>query len=273
MATNNNALFAGTNFQAADSPATHDVRSALGSMSIKTVTFLNSGPGVALIERSYDNGATFEPGVTVSSSIAITGGPIDFIDQLRVSHLGIDFDYIVVASASERPLLITQLVNPRDYFVSNYFSQILLDGANDDMAVDGSSTPVEYSYTVPTDMRVKLSRGRINIEAGQFFDAPDFGGDSALSNGLEASITPEGGSKQVMETWLNNRQMRATMPHFDDRFKTDGQYVGEWDFYNLMNFSGQWLNDGDKFSFLVQDDLQSLEYLAFTLYGIISDLS
>ncbi len=271
----NSALFAGSNFQASDSPATHDIRAAIGTTSIKTVTFLNSGPGTALIERSYDNGDTFESGVPISAAVAISGGPVDGIDQIRVSHLGTDFDYIVVATASDHPLVITSIIPANVYFAQNYFEILLLDGSTIDMAVDGSITPVEYSFTVPTDRRIRISKAVLYLEDGNSnFDSGVFADlGSSLTNGVEVSVTPDGGSPIVLTNWKNNRDIRASMSIFapqSEQTGKGGEYRGVWDISNILSAGiGLRLNDGDKFSITIQDDLGPLNFMSFMILALL----
>ncbi len=271
----NNVLFAGANFQASDSPTTHNIRAAIGATSIKGVTFLNSGPGTALIERSYDNGSTFDPGVPISAAVAISGGPVDGIDQIKVSHLGTDFDYIVVATASDHPLVITSIIPANIYFVQNYFGELLLDGSTIDMKVDGSVTPVEYSFTVATDKRIRISRAVLSLEDGNSsFNSADFGQiGGGLTNGVEVSITPDSGSPIVLTNWKNNRDIRNSMPVFrpqSAQMGMSGEYTGVWEIANILSAdTGLRLNDGDKFSITIQDDLTPLDFMSFMILGIL----
>lgn len=159
---------------------------------------------------------------------------------------------------------------PRVFDEDNYMSEFLLDGSTVNMAVNGT-TPVEYSYTVPADTKVKLTRGLLVIEDGSTeFVAGNFGQISgALGNGVEVSITPSGGSKVVLENWTTNREIRGTMFDFDNQFKTAGQYVGRWTFAKDFADGGFTLTAGDKFSIIIQDNLSTLDYLSFRLKGVI----
>ena len=266
--------FRNINFKASDSPATLNLRSALGDISSRVTVLSNLGPGNLSISVSYDDGATFETPFIVAAGLTIVG-MLDNVDRVEIFHAGLDSGYSVFVEASVTSFSVTSIPDPKVYMSDSYFSQILLDGVAENMNVDGSITPVEYSFTVPTDRRIAISRIGLNMEDGQFFEAQDFGGISAgsVTSGVEVSITPSGGSKMVLETWTTNRQIRAVMPHFDGEFKSDGQYVGEWDIYKHMNRAPLRLNDGDKFAVLVQDDLQDLDYLAFTLYGVLINVA
>lgn len=160
----------------------------------------------------------------------------------------------------------------RPFDESNYLSTFLLDSAAVDMAVDGS-TPVEYSYTVPAGKKVKFTRGFITIEDGVSAFLPgNFGALSALTNGLQVSITPDGGSEVVLELWKTNREIRNSMFDFDQQFKSDGAYVGRWTFSKDLHNGGFSLNAGDKFSIIVQDNLTGLDHLSFRVKGNIESV-
>lgn len=151
----------------------------------------------------------------------------------------------------------------------NYLSAFLLETAAVNMAVDGT-TPKIYRYTVPANTRVSINRGLLVIEDGAAAFAPGafaaLGG--ALANGVEISITPNGGSKVTLETWTTNREVRDTMFDFDQTFKTNGVYTGRWTFTKDLNQNGLTLNPGDVFDFKIQDNLSSLDYLSFKIKGI-----
>ena len=158
----------------------------------------------------------------------------------------------------------------RAFDEDNYLSVFLLNSAAKDMAVDGT-VPAEYFYVVPPGFKVKLTRGFITIEDGATnFSPGNFGAIAgALANGLEASITPSGGSKDVLENWTTNREIRNSMFDFDNEFKVAGANVGRWSFGKDLSNGGFSLAAGDKFSIIVQDNLSSLDYLSFRIKGNI----
>lgn len=148
------------------------------------------------------------------------------------------------------------------------FSQYLLEGANIDMAVDGSSMAKVYKYTVPSFRQLKLRRGFIVIEHGAVaFNPAHFGATgAALTNGVVVSYTTKGNGEITVETWKTNRQMRDTMFDLDQEFKTDGAYTGRWTFANDLG-EDLILNPGDEFKITIQDNLSTLDYLSFKLKG------
>lgn len=151
----------------------------------------------------------------------------------------------------------------------NYLSTYLLDGSTINMAVDGSVTPVIYRYTVPANTRVSIVRSFITLEHGAAAFAPGvFAALGAeLTNGVEISVTPSGGSKVVLELWKTNRHVRDTFFDFDQTFRTDGIYTGRWTFANDLNGNGIVLKTGDVFDFKIQDDLSAVSYFSFKIKG------
>ena len=156
----------------------------------------------------------------------------------------------------------------------NYFSTFLTYSGLSNMIVNGASTPVDFAYTVPADTRIAINRGFLLFEDGAAAFAPAVFGalGGALTNGIEISITPDGGSKVVLETWTTNREVRGTMFDFDQTFKTNGVYTGRWTFTKDLNQNGLILNPGDMFTFKIQDNLSTLDYFGFRLKGIIQEI-
>jgi hypothetical protein len=155
----------------------------------------------------------------------------------------------------------------------NYFSQDLLDGGSENMAVDGSTTAVDFVYDVPAGKLVHLSLVNIIIEDGNNDFVPsDFGAiGGGLSNGVEISITKDGGSKTVLETLVNNRQLRETVTTFDQSFKAAGVYTAVWEFGIELFNDGLFMSENDNFTVKIQDDLSGLDFMSFRLKGIIED--
>ncbi len=187
--------------------------------------------------------------------------------------------YIASPLTDDRVNINSKVVDEKDVNINrtfnqdNYLSEFLLSGASEDMAVDGSISAVEFSFMVPAARKVKLSRGFITIEDGNTeFTPSNFGQLTALSNGVEISITPSGGAKVILETWITNREMRNTMFDFDNEFKQAGAYIGRWSFGKDLGNSGYSLAAGDKFSFLIQDLLTGLDFMSFRLKGNIEDI-
>jgi len=266
----NLAVFQNINFKDSDSPALLDVEGALGVGSSRAMGIINLGPGNLLVEISYTTSGVFEVPFVITARTAIAGESLNGVARIRITHTGIDSGYVVPASPVTQAINFQKFAEVEIYTVENYFSEFLLDGSTIDMSVDGSITPVEYSFTVPTDKRIRISRALLTIEDGnQLFKPEQFGRLSELSNGLEISVTPFGGSKQIMETWKTNREIRNTMFDFNTQFRQDGQYVGRWSLAKDFSDSGLYMNEACKISVLVQDALQGLDFLSLRIKGRI----
>ena len=150
----------------------------------------------------------------------------------------------------------------------NYESVYLLNGGSEDMAVNGT-TPAVFSHTVAADTRFSFNRGLLVMEHGAAaFNASNFAALGApLTNGVEISVTPNGGSKIVLELWKTNRQVRDTMFDFDQTFKTAGVYTGRWTLTRDLNEHGLVLNPGDVFAITIQDNLAAMDFFSFKLKG------
>ncbi len=171
------------NFKASDSPTIIDLETDFGDLSEKSVSFSNSGPGSLAVSVSYDSGSTFVLPFDFLPGLILSGSSLSSVDQIKIEHTGIDSGYNILVEASSRSIDIVSIPNPEIYNQDNQLSEMLLNGGSEDMAVDGSVTPVEFSFTVPADRRIRISRVFITIEDGnQEFDPQDFG---AINEGLE----------------------------------------------------------------------------------------
>jgi len=77
---------------------------------------------------------------------------------------------------------------------SSYYSRFLSNGADINMAVDGSTTPVAFSLTVPEGQFYLVNRGILDIrDSGSW--APDgYGSNGALTNGLTGHVEDAAGT-------------------------------------------------------------------------------
>ncbi len=61
----------------------------------------------------------------------------------------------------------------------------LRNGSTIDAAVNGSGTPVDYSYTVPAGEQMDIERMLVFIQDGGRFDAAKYGNNITMSTGIE----------------------------------------------------------------------------------------
>lgn len=79
-----------------------------------------------------------------------------------------------------------QLRNSTDHHVidpARFISTHMTTGSSIDMNIDGSSTSVLFKYICPANTESAIARLNIHIQDGKV-DPPDFGGISALTNGV-----------------------------------------------------------------------------------------
>lgn len=71
---------------------------------------------------------------------------------------------------------------------SNFVDQYILNDTNDDMAVDGSETPVVFAYTPPLDQVFYLFSLSLFMRGSTSFTYDGFGSGDALSNGCKMKM-------------------------------------------------------------------------------------
>ena len=152
-----------------------------------------------------------------------------------------------------------------------YFSSYLLDGGSNDLAVNGSITPVDFSYTVPDGKILQLWRTFVTLEHGaQTFVAGNFAGRAVLANGFEVGIVPVGGSFTAFVNWKTNREIRAEMFDLNNTFKANGAYTGRWSHNkDVGNFVA--VAPGVKAVARVNDDLSAMDIFTYHLKGRLVD--
>jgi len=262
------------NFTAAKSPVDINLLTEFGPISARGSFLVNIGPGAIGVLISHDDGVSFEAAGSLTSEAILSGSILRSIDRISIIHTGVDTTFVFVAAASAGDPIISRFHDSDMNVPVNYLSTPLLDGATVDMAVDGSSTAVEYSFTVPAINRYRVSGATLNLKDGnQPFDSSDFGDISgSLANGVEISVTPFGLSKIVLHLLKNNRDIKNIIPGFlpfSQQVGQSGDYSGLWPISDILGGKrwGMHLNAGDKFSVLIQDNLNPLDSMSFELLG------
>ena len=159
---------------------------------------------------------------------------------------------------------VTAILESSIIYAPSYLSPYLLNVASQDMAVNGSITPVDFKYTVGGFSTAKWNRAFIDLQDGaQNFDPADFGAISnGLTNGVDIVVVKDG-VEEVVENWKTNMDISMTMYNFDSPFKV-GAYVGRWTI--LSDIGGPiTLFPGDEIIARVQDDLLALDAFRFRL--------
>jgi len=116
--------FENNSFVAGESPVTIDIVSSFGHSQV-SVLFSNDGPGDIFIETSSDGGSTFGDIRTVFS-----GEPFNVkdggIDQIRITHTGIDSAYRLYIGTGNPVLSVSSSQIPDEIFISDgSYSRVL----------------------------------------------------------------------------------------------------------------------------------------------------
>lgn len=136
---------------------------------------------------------------------------------------------------------------------SMHFAEYLLDGAENNLVVDGS-TPVTYEVGPPAGYNLHVSRIMVYMEATAVFASTKFMSITALSNGLELYA-----GSQLLATWKDNIDIAIQMfdlSNASKAFTIEGKsLVGRWTFTKDTNGPALIVADGETFSAIVQDNL------------------
>ena len=209
----------------------------------------------------------------VHREVVIKGSPtlpnaLQEVDEASKAARGILYDANgnVISSASAAPAAdALGLVTRSPAFpiaATTYIDAYLLNGGSNDMAVNGGTTPVEFTYTASGDSsigRLMVYLGAAgNMSEGEF---ADFG--AALTNGID--IVCNG---TTLVNWKDNVDIQTTMFDFVDAGAAFGRagkvLTGRWTFYKADDaIRGLALDDGDVFKAVVNDDLSSNDLTIF----------
>jgi hypothetical protein len=139
-------------------------------------------------------------------------------------------------------------------YATSYQSPYLLNGASQDMNVDGSDTPVDFVHTCTGLTRCTWQRSFIDLQDGNTnFNPEDFGAiTGGLTNGVEIIVVKDG-VETLMETWKTNMDISMTMYNFDSPYRA-GAYIGRWTITSDIG-SPITLFQGDQVILRVNDNL------------------
>jgi len=190
-----------------------------GSFSnVKVIGILSGGIETTLSDFSSDN----TDRTTQFFSFPNTGLNAFKLQFHTTDTISITNIYIpkirVVASIPETPIT----------YGTSYKSPYMLNGGSDDMTVDGSVTPVDFTYTVSGFSPARWVRNFIDLEDGnQTFLPENFGAISgSLMNGVEIIVLKDG-VETILETWKTNMDISMTCYDFTQPYRS-GSYIGRW---------------------------------------------
>lgn len=149
-----------------------------------------------------------------------------------------------------------------------HVSEDLLNGGSNNMAVNGSVTPVTFSYTPLAGFDLEAVRTMLYIESQTAFGSDEFGDVVALTNGVQINAAGFG-----VTNWKNNVDVVIEMYDFArDAFgKPDKLLIARWTFTRDTNGKTLLVPDGQSFDAVVQDDLSSLVIFRMKIKGVLID--
>jgi hypothetical protein len=147
-------------------------------------------------------------------------------------------------------------------YASSYKSPYLENTGSQDLRVDGSTTPVDFIYTIAGLTSAKWIRSFVDLQDGaQNFDPANFGAISnGLTNGVDI-IVEKDGVEYVIENWKTNMDISMTMYDFSSPFKI-GAYVGRWTIASDLG-TPVTLFPNDKIIIRINDNLTALDAFRF----------
>lgn len=158
---------------------------------------------------------------------------------------------------------------------ADYISTPLIDGVEDEMNVDGSSTAVPYLYIPPASYAATIHRLTMFIETGTAMDTELFGNLAELTNGVVIQVT-DNGVTTILDTWHSNADMLLDMYDFGSAGAIFGKSTkvatGRWSFYRATGGSrGIYVPKDGSFKAVVQDDLRTLVHFHVHVQGYLCE--
>ena len=143
----------------------------------------------------------------------------------------------------------------------NIFAIRLTNGSNDNMAVDGSDTSVEFEIAPPSDEIWRVASWTLYIEDQKGFNITSYGANGALTNGMLIQGTFGGVTSNMLSYPIKtNGNIAATTN--DVKLFTFGNdndvLTAKWDFTSSGQFVRLDGSQGDKLTVVVRDDMTFL---------------
>ena len=152
--------------------------------------------------------------------------------------------------------------------VSSYLDEHLLNGGSREANVDGSVTPVEFSFTATR--LCEINRMLIAITDSGTVTSDTYGALSTLTNEVEFEhVAADMTVTQILSYPIRNSDWRGRMYNFDEDSFSGGGSVkslsGRWTFKAAG--AGLWLHSGDSLVIRINDDLTGLTTHRFIIQG------
>jgi hypothetical protein len=153
---------------------------------------------------------------------------------------------------------------PSNRAISTY---LLDSGDSFDMGVDGSVTPVDFAYNVPSGFKLHIGEVATYLEDTTAFSDANFAAQPPLTNGIAVII--DGVTIATIKTTLDFIMMFHHIEGTEALGKTERQFVATWS-ANIAS-TGRPFEIKDSFVFRVQDDLSATGFkMNATLHGFLT---
>lgn len=224
--------------------------------NVKIIAFNSGETETVLIDESTDN-TKYTSRSFQFTPLGMNALMLEFYttDGVGLTNVSVQKSVLVTARNLPTVLYAEQGINTR-----------LFDDASFDMAVDGSTTPVDFIFTAV--VLSFIERTMVVITDGLTdFTSSNFGAISGgLANGVEILIDSDG-VEIPLALWKTNLDISLTMFDFTNPFK-NGAYVGRWTFSKDTG-EPYALRPDDKFIVRIQDDLTGLDLFEQVIKGHI----
>lgn len=250
------------------SGTTGAVLSATGITSNDIVVFVGIA-GVSKIRARFHAYTSGTASVVIRASNGVSNV---FVDNLIPANLKAqththDGAGVPIGSIGDRLKVAADIIpTGKVVHATNY----LLNGSSNSMSVNGSSTPVSFTYTVPGGQTWYVQNINLFMIDGGTMDPTDFGSIAGLTNGLllEASVS---GNLYTIGTYKNNVELAtlfssSSVGNSTTLFGTSGFletsdiYLGSKVFKPEIT-----LNAGDYIRVTVRDNLTSIDILNMSI--------
>lgn len=157
-----------------------------------------------------------------------------------------------------------QLIPPSEIFVQDF-----LNGASDDMTVDGSTVPVDFKVICPADKVLILSLGEWHV-ADLAIEPLLFGGIAQLTNGVLISVHDSDDSTIASFHVIDQNIMWAHLGAMNVsqiwQGATTDQLTVRWEMTRSIGYA-VYLTPGQYIRTRVQDDLRALDHFEGSMHG------
>ena len=143
----------------------------------------------------------------------------------------------------------------------------LTNNGSNELSVDGSVTPVEFSYNIPAGKQLSLNRIMFGLEGHTSFSAELFANLPSLTNGIDLICDVVN-----IVNWKNNSDIKLSMYDTDAPVsfaKTDRQLNGR---FTMDRAFGGKLRVVNNFKFVINDNLSTLVSFKVKIQGVLKDV-